>query len=199
LRATLFLLRNVPLTPTLPSPCEGRGGASVVLLAFLILANTANGEPLKNHYNDPFVQVTRDIQFCRQPRGPFMTLKEAQAEAHPRIERGTTCFRAGKCTEPNSYRYDARIAVAAQQAISAQLVKSPALAHSSVWITVQRRFVFVQGCVARRADVGRWEFLLRRVPEVEYVGVDLAVVPVGKTHMTANAKVPYPVMPDVVP
>ena len=172
-----------------------------VVTATMVAASAywVSAETLKNYYNDPFIQVTRRIQHCPQPRGPFMTLKEAQAEAHPRIERGTTCFRAGKCTEPNSYRYDARIAAAAQQAVSAHLLKSPALAHSSVWITVQRRFVFVQGCVPRRADSARWESLLRRLPEVEYVGVDLAVVPVGKTHMTANAKVPYTVMPDAVP
>jgi hypothetical protein len=171
------------------------------IVAMTMIAVSTHGvsaETLKNHYNDPFVQVTRDIKNCPQPRGPFMTVKEAQAEAHPRIERGTTCFRAGKCIEPNSYRYDGRIAAAAQQAISAQLVKSPALAHSSVWITVQRRFVFVQGCVARRADVARWESLLRRVPEVEYVAVDVMVV-AGKSPLAAHAKVPYPVMPDATP
>ncbi len=170
----------------------------VAITVIAVLTHGLSAETLKNHYNDPFVQVTRDIKNCPQPRGPFMTVKEALAEAHPRIERGTTCFRAGKCSEPNSYRYDARIAAAAQQVISAQLAKSPTLAHSSVWITVQRRFVFVQGCVTRRADIALWESLLRQVPEVEYVGVDLAIA-AGKSHMKANTKIPYPVMPDAAP
>jgi hypothetical protein len=189
LRATLFLLRNVPLTATLSR--EGRGRTSVLLLALLLLANTANGETLKNHYNDPFVQVTSGVAACPQPRGPFMTAKEAQAEAHPRIERGTTCFRAGKCIEPNSYRYDARIAQAAQAAARGAVRKTPSLAGSSVWITVQRRFIFVHGCVTDAAQISRWERVFRQVPEVEYVAVDLAVTKVGRLP----SRVPYPVMP----
>ena len=148
-------------------------------------------ETLKNHYNDPFIQVTMGIPACPQPRGPFMTVKEAQMEAHPRIERGTTCFRAGKCIEPNSYRYDARIAKAAQATVTQALQQTPTLGQSSVWLTMQRRFVFVQGCVARKADVARWERLLKTVPEVEYVGVDLAV---GKRAADFK-RVPYPLMP----
>jgi hypothetical protein len=154
----------------------------------------ALGEPvdtLKNHYNDPFVQVTSAIKACPPPRGPFMTAKEAQAEAHPRIERGTTCFMSGKCKEPNAYRYDARIGTAAQAAVADALRTTPSLAQSSVWLTVQRRFVFVHGCVARRGDVLRWERILKAVPEVEYVGVDLAV----GTRNADFGRVPYPVMP----
>ena len=162
-------------------------GLTVAWLAAPSLAQ----EALKNHYNDPFVQITAGIDACPQPRGPFMTVKEAQIEAHPRIERGTTCFQAGKCTEPNSYRYDARIARAAQLAAAAAVKKSASLAKSSVWITVQRRFVFVQGCVADRAQISRWEKVFRQVPEVEYVGADLAVVAGGKLP----PRWPYPVMP----
>ena len=162
-------------------------------VAWLALDSVAQ-ETLKNHYNDPFIQVTTAIKVCPQPRGPFMTVKEAQMEAHPRIERGTTCFRAGKCVEPNSYRYDARIAKAAQFAADAAVKKSASLAKSSVWITVQRRFIFVQGCVADRTQISRWEKVFRQVPEVEYVGADLAVVVGGKLP----PRVPYSVMP-VIP
>lgn len=160
-------------------------------------ADMAAVEPLRNHYNDPFVQVTQAIKACPLPRGPYMTEKEAQAEAHPRIERGTTCFMAGKCSEANAYRYDQRIAAAAQAAVASAVQATPALARSSVWLTVQRRFVFVQGCVADRRDAARWEALLRRVAEVEYVGVDVAVLPSGRDSVAAVAKIriPYPVMP----
>lgn len=153
--------------------------------------DVAGSETLKNHYDDPFVQVTNAISACPPTRGPFMTVKEAQMEAHPRIERGTTCFRAGKCIEPNSYRYDARIAKAAQAAVTQALRETPALSQSTVWLTMQRRFVFVQGCVARKSDVARWERLLKAVPEVEYVGVELAV---GKRAVDFK-RVPYPLMP----
>jgi len=164
-------------------------GIAALLASRTVFSDPA--EPLKNHYNDPFVQVTNGITACPQPRGPFMTVKEAQAEAHPRIERGTTCFMSGKCSEPNAYRYDARIAAAAQAAIATALKQNPSLAQSSVWLTVQRRFVFVHGCVARRGDMAKWERILKAVPEVEYVGVDLAV----SARAEDFRRVPYPVMP----
>jgi hypothetical protein len=164
-------------------------GATAMTLATPSLGEPT--EPLKNHYNDPFVQVTNGLKNCPLPRGPFMTLAEARAVAHPRVERGTTCFRAGKCREPNSYRYDARIAQAAQRAVAAAVLKSPSLSDSSVWITVQRRFIFVHGCVTRRAQISRWETLFRDVAEVEYVAADLAVMAAGKLPK----RVPYPVMP----
>jgi hypothetical protein len=147
-------------------------------------------ETLKNHYNDPFFQVTNGIAHCPQPKGPFMTLKEANAEAHPRIERGTTCFMSGKCKEPNAYRYDARIGGASKLAVENAVKKTPSLARTSVWLTVQRRFIFAQGCVANAKDIARWEALLKRVPEVDYVSVELAVGTTAK-----HGRMPYPTMP----
>ena len=189
--ATVTLPSHRPLTPTLYR--AGRGGICWGVLLLLLFAQIASSETLKNHYNDPFIQVTNGIKVCPQPRGPFMTVREAQTEAHPRIERGTSCFRAGKCTEPNSYRYDARIAKAAQLAAVAAVLKSPALARSSVWLTVQRRFVFVQGCVAQRPQIARWQAVFRRVSEVEHVGLDLAIVRRGRLP----ARMPYALMPEV--
>ncbi|WP_395706151.1 hypothetical protein [Casimicrobium huifangae] len=125
-------------------------------MAWLSANAAAAAEPtetLRNHYNDPFVRVTNAIAACPLPRGPFMTEREAwQAEAHPRIERGTTCFMAGKCKEPNAYRYDARIAERAQAAVVDAVRETPALAKSSVWLTVQRRFVFAQVASMTGAD-----------------------------------------------
>jgi hypothetical protein len=162
----------------------------VLLFSATLFANALASETLKNHYNDPFIQVTSALKQCPQPRGPFMTLAEANAEAHPRIERGTSCFNAGKCKESNAYFYDARIARAAQSLIEKELASSAALRQSSVWLTVQRRFVFVQGCVADAKQKARWEALLKRVPEVEYVSVDLAVGTRPK-----HGRMPYPTMP----
>ena len=156
-----------------------------------IFVGAASAEPFKNHYNDPFVQVTKAIAACPQPRGPFMTAREAQAEAHPRIERGTTCFMAGKCKEPNAYRYDATIAGHARAAVVDAVGKTPALAQSSVWLTVQRRFIFAQGCVGDKRQIAQWEAVLRSVPDVEYVSADFAVGSSPKQFR----RVPYPVMP----
>jgi hypothetical protein len=153
-------------------------------------AFSVSAETLKNHYNDPFIQLTNGIANCPQPKGPFMTMSEANAEAHPRIERGTTCFMSGKCKEPNAYRYDPQIAEAAKLAVENAVKKEPSLAKTSVWLTVQRRFIFAQGCVTNAKDVARWEAVLKRVPEVEYVSVDLAV-----GTMPKNGRMPYPAMP----
>lgn len=170
--------------------------APIVMLASalpvsLLPAMVSAAEPLANHYNDPFVRLTDGIDKCPLPRGPFMTADDARAEAHPRVERGTSCFRAGKCSEPNSYRYDVPIARAAQQAARDAIARKPALARSSVWITVQRRFIFVHGCVAARSQIATWEALFRHIPDVDYVSVDLAVVESGRLPV----RVPYPVMP----
>jgi hypothetical protein len=155
---------------------------------------THANEPLKNHYNDPLVQLTKGVPNCPQPKGPFMTIVEANAEAHPRIERGTTCFMSGKCKEPNAYRYDAQIASDAKRTVDVAVGKVRSYATSSVWITVQRRFVFAQGCVSSKAQATAFEGLLKSVPNVEFVGGDFIV------GNPANAKrVPYPVMPNVSP
>ena len=104
-----------------------------MLALILSIATTpSHAETLKNHYSDPFVQVTHALPACPQPRGPFMTEREARMEAHPRIERGTSCFMAGTCTEPNAYRYDQRIAKAAQDAVTEALRRDAKLARSSV-------------------------------------------------------------------
>jgi hypothetical protein len=151
---------------------------------------SVNAEPLKNHYNDPFIQVTNGVQNCPQPRGPFMTITEANAEAHPRVERGTTCFMSGKCTEPNAYRYDAQIGDAAKLTFGVAVGKEPSYARSSVWLTVQRRFVFAHGCVISKAQATHIEALLKSVPDVQYVGADFIV---GDPKNTK--RVPYPMMP----
>jgi hypothetical protein len=162
---------------------------SLFLIVSVFLIGNTCAETLKNHYNDPFVQVTNAIPNCPQPRGPFMTLQEANAEAHPRAERGTTCFMSGQCKEPNAYRYDATIADAAKKTVNAALKTRPTLARSSVWLTVQRRFVFVHGCVNDAKQVAQWEALIKSVPDVQYVGADFVV-----GRITPGVRAPYPTM-----
>lgn len=120
----------------------------------------------RNWFDDPFFQVTTQLSNCPMPAGPFLTEAEKRVQAHGRAERGTTCWLAGQCERPNAYAYDKDIAQAVQAAFKA---KNPA-PRSSLWVTVQRRVVYVEGCVADRNDpqvVPKLEAMLRNVPDVE--------------------------------
>ena len=66
----------------------------------------------RNWYNDPFFALSHAIADCPVPLGPMMTHAQMEDDAHYRVERGTTCWLAHKCTKPNSYLYDADIASA---------------------------------------------------------------------------------------
>ncbi|HKT92579.1 MAG TPA: hypothetical protein VJS18_10435, partial [Paraburkholderia sp.] len=77
-------------------------------------ANPADAQR-KNWYNDPFFALSSAISACPQPLGPLMTKAEADDDAHYRVERGTTCWLAHKCSKPNSYLYDPGIAAAIHQ------------------------------------------------------------------------------------
>ena len=70
----------------------------------------------RNWFDDPFFQVTTRVPGCPVPAGPFLTEAEERVQSHGRAERGTTCWLAGKCEQPNSYAYDKDIAQAVQQA-----------------------------------------------------------------------------------
>ncbi|WP_322030143.1 BON domain-containing protein [Paraburkholderia sp. J76] len=139
----------------------------------------------KNWYNDPFFALSNAIRACPQPLGPLMTKAEADDDAHYRVERGTTCWLAHKCSKPNSYLYDADIAAAIRQ----QLQGDAVFAGTSIWITVQRRFVYAEGCVGPGFDSAALERRLAAIPAVEQVFVRLTSHPQGalpyKTLSTA--------------
>lgn len=124
-----------------------------------------------NPFNDPFIAATSGALSCPTPRGPAYTEMELKQEAHYRVERGTSCWLAGRCSEPNAYRYDARIAQAAVAALRAE----PALAGTSIWVIAERRFITLQGCVGTREQAARAEEIARAVPDVELVLPWLAV------------------------
>lgn len=129
----------------------------------------AEGEDLKNWFGDPFFQVSGGQGGCPLPRGPFMTEKEKIDDSHSRAERGTTCWLAGECERPNSYLYDAGIA----ETVRKRMADDPPIADDSLWVTVTRRFVFVEGCVADRKREGEIEALVREVPHVDRVFVNV--------------------------
>lgn len=125
----------------------------------------------RNWFDDPFAQATRGLAACPVPEGPLTTEAEMRREAHQRIERGTTCWLAGRCDEANAYARDAQINHAVVQALAADR----RFRSSSLWVITQRRFVFLQGCVRDAAQKRALLDVARRVPEVDYVGDELMV------------------------
>ena len=150
------------------------------LLPAVCAAATAADEPLlANPFNDPFVQATSGRP-CPAPRGPAYTEAQVRQEAHYRAERGTSCWLAGQCSEPNAYRYDARIADAAVAALRGDA----ALAGSAIWVIAERRFVYLQGCVADAAQAARAEAVAKAVPDVQVVVPALSVAGEGPRYPT---------------
>ena len=74
-------------------PASVLAPARISALAFSV----AHAEPRRNYYGDPFVQATSALPGCPVPEGPLITHAEMQAQAHGRVDRGTTCFRSGRC------------------------------------------------------------------------------------------------------
>jgi hypothetical protein len=140
----------------------------------------------KNWYNDPFFALSSAINACPLPLGPLMTKAEAEDDAHYRVERGTTCWLAHKCSKPNSYLYDADIAAAIHQ----QLQGDAMFAGTSVWITVQRRFVYAEGCVPEGFDSAALERKLTAIPDVEQVFVRVTSDPRGSLPYKALSSAP---------
>jgi hypothetical protein len=149
------------------------------LLVALLLAGAADDEQALNRFDDPFEAVSSDIAGCPEPRGPRITAAEMRVQAHHRAERGTTCWLKGECSEPNAFRYDAGIAAALRES----LAKAPALHPSSLWMTVQGRVVYLEGCVERAEQATELEARARGLPQVQQA---LALVRVGR-----GGAVPY--------
>jgi BON domain-containing protein len=142
-----------------------KGAACLLLLAGLAHSQPALPQERRNWFDDPFFQVSAGLPACPVPMGPLLTRDEQRAEAHGRIERGTSCWLAGKCRDSNAYRYDKGLAPQVEAALKAV----PGIERSSVWVTIQRRWVFLEGCVASRRQAAQLERAVRQVPEVESV------------------------------
>ena len=154
--------------------------AALALAAAAVVSSlAAHGEELRNWFNDPFFQVRSDTKDCPVPRGPFMDEAQKLRETHNRAERGTTCWLTGHCSKPNAYLYDPEIAVG----VKARFESATGLEGSSLWVTVQRRIVWIEGCVPEAVTDQRLETLVRDVPDVEQV-----IVVVARPHA---GKVPY--------
>lgn len=153
----------------------------LLLVVAICLSSSAvrAAEDERNWFEDPFFQVSSAVASCPTPSGPFVTEREKQAQSHRRAEKGTTCWLAGRCERPSSYHYDRDIAVALQ----AMLNRSSAIADTSLWVTVQGRVVYLEGCAQRASNVSDIEALMRSAPYVEQV---ISIVRVG-----TSAAMPY--------
>lgn len=131
----------------------------------LLLATAAMGQPReerKNRFADPFFQVSAALPNCPEPVGPRITVQEQRVQAHHRAERGTTCWLQGQCERPNAYEYDQVIA----EALLKRWASEAPEAQSSLWVTVQGRTVYFEGCVLKPEAVARLESFARSLPHV---------------------------------
>ena len=139
-------------------------GRLAVLAAMLsISAQAQPGEPLQNWFNDPFFQISASVPDCPLPAGPFTDERDRRVQAHRRAEKGTTCWLAKECDRPNAYAYDQDIAAAFQAAVRA---RNP-FPSTTLWVTVQGRVVYIEGCAADDAVVPALEAFARGVPNVQ--------------------------------
>jgi hypothetical protein len=146
--------------------------AAALWLSSLFAVNcvaAAEEGKLRNWFNDPFFQVRNGAPACPVPVGPLSTEAEMRQQTHPRSERGTRCWLAGQCRLANSYLYDAAIGDAVRDRFSS----TRAWREASLWVTVQRRIVWVEGCVSPSYKMGTLDNLVKKVPDVELVVVNV--------------------------
>jgi len=161
-----------------PSGCSGRLGAArrwpepgslrrrafaLVLCAGPALCAAQTAPPLRNWFDDPFFQVADAVPDCPEPAGPRVTEDERRVQSHRRAELGTTCWLSGQCERPNFYAYDRDIA----DAIARELRASNPFAAATLWVTVQGRVVYIEGCVPEPTMEPAIEAFARRIPQVQ--------------------------------
>ena len=135
-------------------------------------AQAASGPATRrNWFDDPFVQATHGLAGCPIPDAPLLTEAGMQREAHWRAERGTSCYRSGRCRLPNAYLYDKEIAPRVVKTIT----MAGGFADTSVWVEGQRRWVWLKGCVSTPEQAQEMERIVRLVDDVEAVIPQLIV------------------------
>ena len=131
---------------------------------------------------DPFEQATAGFAACPTVAPPTLTPEQMRAQAHSRVERGTSCCLAGTCECGGSYKHDPEI----NAHVAAAIRNDPRFRDASVWITTTRKFVTLQGCVRTTAQKHALERLVRRQPDVALVWNETTVGPVR--HGPVQAK-----------
>nr|WP_240702164.1 hypothetical protein [Trinickia terrae] len=134
-----------------------------------------------NRGNDPFFQISKAIADCPEPLGPLENEQEWNDEAHYRIERGNSCWIEGRCRLSNGYLYDKEI----KEAVDRRLANINYATHwrdnTTIWLMLQRRFIYVQGCVAPDFDKQKFLSELAKTADVERVIDDTTTDPKAST------------------
>ncbi|WP_245964924.1 hypothetical protein [Trinickia dinghuensis] len=125
--------------------------------------------PRANRGNDPFFQVSHAVSSCPAPLGPLQTEQEWLADSHYRIERGNSCWWEGRCRLSNSYLYDKEIQEAVKRRLANIEPSTHWREHTTLWLMLQRRFIYVQGCVAPGFDKQTFLSELAKTADVERV------------------------------
>lgn len=120
-------------------------------------------DTLRNWFGDPFFQVTSALADCPMPAGPFVDERERRLQAHRRAEKGTTCWLAKECDRPSAYAYDQDIAAAFRAAVR----QRRPFPDTTLWVTVQGRVVYIEGCAAHGGAAAQVEAFARSLPHVQ--------------------------------
>ena len=141
-------------------------------------------QPRVNRGHDPFFQISKATSDCPAPLGPLETEKEWLDDSHYRIERGNSCWIEGRCRLSNAYLYDAEIADTVQRRLATINFATHWREQSTLWLTLQRRFIYVEGCVAPGFDKRAFLTELAKTADVERV-ID------NTTNDPHSAQLPY--------
>jgi hypothetical protein len=172
-KAILYLLKVARTSQLTAAP-----SLLIGLAAIMCTPAIADNEPA-NRFGDPFIAITSGMPNCPAPLGPMVTPNEVAEEAHWRSQRGVSCHTAGRCRLPNAYLYDKEIIPRVKLAIDT----NGRFKGTSVWAYGQRRWVFLQGCVASRAEADELERIVRLIDDVESV--------INELMVGTDGKVPY--------
>jgi len=137
--------------------------ACLIVLGAAVAGAAGSAEDLRNWFDDPFFQISSSLADCPVPAGPFVSEADKRVQAHRRAEKGTTCWLAGECDRPNAYAYDRDIAAAFRQAVA----DADRLPGTTLWVTVQGRVLYIEGCALQNSSVAAVEALARSIPHVE--------------------------------
>nr|WP_144109516.1 hypothetical protein [Paraburkholderia sp. BCC1886] len=148
-------------------------------------ASQVYADPLRvNRGHDPFLPISKAIADCPAPLGPLETEQEWLDDSHYRIERGNSCWIEGRCRLSNAYLYDAEIADAVPRRLASINLATHWREQTTLWLTLQRRFIYVEGCVAPGFDKKTFLDELAKTADVDRV-ID------NTTNDPHAAQVPY--------
>ena len=134
--------------------------------AFAQSGDTDAPEARRNWYNDPSSRCRGTWPNAVAARPVDDPGRDDGRRALPRRTRHHLLARAS-LHEAEFYMYDAPIA----DAVKAHFAGSDRLHGTSLWITVQRRFIYVEGCADTAFDQPALQRELEALPDVEQVFV----------------------------